>query len=230
MSLPEVPADDLDDVPAANRTRTNAKSFKMTERQAREAIAAYYASVTYMDEQVGRLLDTLDRLQLNDNTVVVFISDHGWLLGEHDCWQKMSLFEEACRVPLIIRAPDFESSAGQSSGALVELVDLYPTIVELASLTDQGPEILEGRSLIPLLQNPAADGDRAGWDRTVARTVMSRGKEIHRSARSTRFRYSRYASGEEELYDHENDPHEFDNLAGDPAYAEIKSELGDSLR
>jgi len=205
--LPEVPEGDLDDVPAPNRRGANARRFRMDERQAREALAAYYASVSYMDEQVGRLLDALDRLDRAGDTVVVFISDHGWLLGEHGCWQKSSLFEPAARVPMILRAPGFE--AGECD-ALVELVDLYPTLAELAGLADQAPEILEGRSLVPLLEKPDAD-----WPRQAAYTVTGNRQAVHASARTDDFRYSRYANGEEELYDHRHDPDEHHNLAAD---------------
>lgn len=224
VQLPEVIEGDLDDVPSPNRKKANATSYKMTPEQEVEALAAYYASVTYMDEQVGRMLDALDRLEMADNTIVIFISDHGWLLGEHGCWQKSNLFEPSCRVPLIIRAPGFESSAGKPSAGLAELVDLYPTLAELTGLTDKAPEILEGRSLVPLLSDPDAD-----WDRESSYTVMGGKKAAHRSIRTNRFRYSRYSGGEEELYDHDNDPDEITNQAANPEFAPVIEKLRASM-
>ncbi|MDF1816807.1 MAG: sulfatase [Verrucomicrobiales bacterium] len=226
ITLPEVPEGDLLDVPKPNRAKANSRSYKMTTEQATEALAAYYASVTYMDEQVGRLLDTLDRLEMAENTVVIFISDHGWLLGEHGCWQKSNLFDPACRVPLIIRAPGYESSAGKKSSKLTELIDLYPTMAELAGLADQTPSILEGQSLVPLLQDP----EKAEWQRSAAYTVMGKRKAVHRTIKTKQYRYSIYHDGEEELYDHQADPEEFTNQAGNSDYAETKKELQKLVR
>ena len=112
IELPHVPQGDLDDVPGGAKRSGNAISrrFGMDEIQKRQSIAAYYASVSFMDEQLGRLLDTLERLQLRDNTIVVFMSDHGFNLGEHTCWQKLSLWEESVRVPLIISTPGMKSA------------------------------------------------------------------------------------------------------------------------
>ncbi|MEM9282145.1 MAG: sulfatase [Verrucomicrobiota bacterium] len=215
IHLPEVPEGDLDDVPLPNRSKANATSYKMTEDQAREALRSYYASVTYMDEQVGRLLEAIDRLGMKDNTVVVFISDHGWLLGEHGSWQKSNLFDPACQVPLIIRAPGFEESAGSASKAMVELIDLYPTFADLAGLSDKAPEILQGHSLVPLLQDP----DRDDWVREAGYTIVGQLKKgVHRSIRTEQFRYSAYATDEEELYDHESDPEEHTNQVTNPEY------------
>ena len=116
----------------------------------REIIQAYYASVSFMDAQVGRLLDALERLDLADNTIVVFVSDHGYHLGHHGLWQKGDLFEGSVRTPLIIAAPE-ELQKGSGTEALVELVDLYPTLVDLAGLP--APEHLKGSSLRPILED-----------------------------------------------------------------------------
>lgn len=222
VKLPIVPEGDLLDVPPPNRIKANASSYKMTPKQGQEALMAYYASVTYMDEQVGRLMEALDRLEMEDNTVVVFISDHGWLLGEHGCWQKSNLFDPACRVPMIVRAPGFSGNAGKVVTAPTELIDLYPTLAELAGLGEKAPEILQGRSLVPLLRDP----DGRDWPREASYTVMGRGKRgVHHSIRTDRYRYSLYAAGEEELYDHHHDAREHDNQANNPEYASVLEAL-----
>jgi arylsulfatase A-like enzyme len=221
--LPEVPADDLRDVPAPARAMENSRRYGMNELQRRRAISGYYASVSFMDEQVGRLLDALERLDLRDETIIVFVSDHGYNLGEHHCWQKLSLFEESTRVPLIISAPGMKQSAGQSVKGVVELIDLYPTLADLAGLGEQAPKILQGESLRPLLENP---GSAADDSQDAAYTVTHRHGE---SLRTPRWRYNRWGQQGEELYDHQHDPREIHNLAADPEYAEVLSQLREQL-
>jgi iduronate 2-sulfatase len=211
MKLPHVPKGDLDDLPEAAKGKWNREAYGMNEQQQRQARAAYFASVEFMDEQVGRLLDTLDRLNLRRNTVVIFTSDHGFNLGEHEIWQKLNLFEESIQVPLIVSAPGFEASAGKSSEALVELIDLYPTIADLTGLAEIAPKKLDGRSLRPLLENPSRTEFR-----DAAYTVSWRAGE---SIRTDRWRYNRWGNTGEELYDHHRDPNEFTNLAGKPQHA-----------
>jgi len=213
--LPWYPEDDFEDVPKLNQNKANETQYKMNKAQAKESLAAYYASVTYMDAQVGRILDAVDRLGIADNTHIVFISDHGWLLGEHGSWQKPSLFEPACRVPLIIRSPGYEKSAGKKVTALTEFVDIYPTFAEFAGLGDAVPEAVQGRSLVPLLRDPSG----REWRSKPAYSVMGNKRAVQRSIRTERYRYSRYTTGEEELYDHDNDPEEFTNQASNPEYA-----------
>ena len=162
ITLPYVPPGDLDDVPPPAAAMRNDVRYGMSEAQQREAIAAYYAAVEFMDEQVGRLLAELDRLRLRDNTIVVFTSDHGFHLGEHGLWQKTTLFEESLRVPLLISAPGFAASAGTRCDALVEHVDLYPTLADLAGLAEQAPKNLPGRSLRPLLREPVVAAAEIG--------------------------------------------------------------------
>jgi arylsulfatase A-like enzyme len=220
--LPHVPEGDLDDVPPPAAAMENARRYGMNQRQQKQALAAYYASVSFMDQQVGRLLDALNRLDLRENTIVIFTSDHGYNLGEHHCWQKLSLFEESARVPLIVAAPGFEASAGQHSDALVELVDLYPTIADLTGLADEAPKNLHGISLRGLLQDPAQADERK-----PAYTVTHQGGE---SIRTGRWRYNRWKDSGEELYDHETDPNEFTNLAGDPQYDAELSQMRQLLR
>ena len=217
-ALPEVPEGDLDDVPQAGHKKTNRTFYGMNETQQREAKAAYFASVEFMDEQVGRLLDTVDQLGSADETVIVFTSDHGFHLGEHGIWQKLTLFEESARVPLLIRAPgeEFSKGVGKSSPALVELVDLYPTLAELAGLADAVPDAVAGRSLVPLLREP--QGKAADRHRDVAYVVTGEGG---RSIRTRDWAYHRWIeTGEEELYDLANDPDQFTNLARDADHAD----------
>jgi arylsulfatase A-like enzyme len=215
--LPYVPDGDLADVPVAAAGMENMARYGMNETQQKQALAAYYASVSYMDEQVGRLLNALDRLDLRKNTVVIFTSDHGYNLGEHHCWQKLSLFEESTHVPLIISVPGFEASAGKHSGALVELIDLYPTIADLAGLAEQAPKILHGKSLRGFLHNPAEVGSRK-----AAYTVTYNNGE---SIRTNRWRYNRWGDTGEELYDHQTDPQEFTNLATVASQSDILEEM-----
>ncbi len=187
--------------------------------QQREIIRAYYATVSFMDAQVGRLLDALDELGLADNTIVVFWSDHGYLLGEHGQWQKQSLFEESARVPLIIAGPGV--AKGQPSERVVELLDLYPTLTELAGLP--GHPAVSGRSLLPLLRQPALPWPYAAFSQ------VDRGSSI----RTEVWRYSEWGrDGEKgtELYDHRVDPLEQHNLAQDPRRADLIAELSRELR
>ena len=206
IPLPHVPEGDLDDLPEPAAAMANEGRYWMTKKQQKQSIAAYYASVTYMDQQVGRLLDALDRLGQRENTIVIFTSDHGYNLGEHTMWQKLSLFEESARVPLLISAPGFEKAAGKKAQGLVELVDLYPTLLDLTGLKDKAPANLDGISLRPLLDNP----DSKGKKKLVYTVTRSSGESI----RTDRYRYNRWGNEGEELYDHQADPKEFTNLVG----------------
>jgi uncharacterized sulfatase len=220
VALARNPDDDLDDIPAPAK---NLRPFLwnhmgMNEAQQREALRGYYASVSFMDEQVGRTLDTLERLGIADNTVVAFFGDHGWSLGEHTHWQKMGLMEEAVRAPLIVSAPG-RKGAGRKSRALVEFVDIYPTLAELGGI--EAPETLEGLSLAPLLDEP----DRP-WKRAAFSQVEWEDRIYGRTVRSDRYRYTAWEGdgGGEELYDHEGDPGEFRNLAEEAEFAEALEE------
>ncbi len=221
IALPGVPPGDLDDVPEPAAAMRNELRYGMSEAQQREAIAAYYATVEFMDEQVGRLLAELDRLGIRDRTAVIFTSDHGFHLGEHGLWQKTTLFEESLRVPLLVSAPGFRASAGRSCDALVELVDLYPTIADLAGVRTPVPAKVMGRSLKPLLENPAA----AFRDHAYSVTGNS-----GRSIRDARWRYNRWGAAGEELYDLEADPRQFTNLAGQPAAGAVLDRMRAQLR
>jgi iduronate 2-sulfatase len=193
--------------------------FGVTPEQARECKRAYYAAISFVDAQIGKLIDAVDRLGLTDNTVIVFWSDHGYHLGEHGLWFKQSCFEEASRVPLIFCVPN--GLKGKSAKGLVELVDLYPTLADLTGLTP--PSNLEGRSLEPLLKDPDAK-----WD-YPAYTQVSRGPG--HSVRTDRWRFTQWANGNRgtELYDHQSDPHELHNLANDAKYADVVTQMKNLL-
>jgi iduronate 2-sulfatase len=215
IRLTKNPAGDLDDIPAivARTLGATAGNMKMNEDQQMEALRGYYAAISFMDDQLGRVLKTLERLGLRENTVVVFMGDHGWHLGEHSFWQKRSLMEESAKVPLLISAPGMKGR-GQVSRSLVELVDVYPTLADLCGLTPPGN--LEGKSLRPVLANPK----RA--HRSEARTQLNAGTTEGRAVRTADFRYIRWKTPTEtaeELYDHRKDPREFTNVAGDGRYA-----------
>ncbi|MGH7130051.1 MAG: sulfatase-like hydrolase/transferase, partial [Planctomycetaceae bacterium] len=193
--------------------------------QAREMIRAYWASLSFTDDNVGRVIAELDRLNLRDKTIIVFWGDHGYHLGEKGKWSKHgSLYEIGTRVPLIIIAPDAAGNE-QVSSRIVEAVDLYPTLVELCGLTP--PEGLEGHSLVPLLNDPQAEWNHPAY------TVHGSSEKLRGIAvRTQRYRYARYGDGpgEEMLIDIEADPHELRNLAADPKFQKVRDEHARLLR
>ena len=218
LRLPYAPKNDREDVPtAAFAHNCPIPHYGLDEITCLKAMQAYYACVSFIDAQIGRMLDALDRLELTDSTIVVFWSDHGYHLGEHNgIWQKRTLFEQGAKAPLIIRNPKAEGK-GQPCRRIVEFVDIYPTLTELAGLPT--PKQVEGRSLKRLLDNPLTQ-----WNGTaitqVLRPADNRLKEpvMGRSIRTERWRYSDWGEGKygEELYDHFADPMEFNNLALNP--------------
>ncbi len=234
MRLPWAPNDDRDDIPvAAFAHNCPIPHYNLPEPILLQATQAYYACVSFVDAQVGRLLDALERLDLADKTIVVFWSDHGYHLGEHDgIWQKRTLFEQCARTPLIIRVPGI-SGNGQSSPRIVEFVDIYPTLTSLAAIA--APAGLAGRDLSPLLADPIAD-----WDGLAVTQVLR--PADHRletpvmgcSIRTDRWRYTEWAEGDAgvELYDHQTDPLEFHNLAikPDAAARDVMNRLRPKLR
>ncbi len=194
----------------------------VTPEHAREAIAAYYACISFMDEKLGEVLNALDELQLRDNTVIVLWGDHGWHLGEKGMWAKGTLFDVSARAPLMIVDPR-RTTAGKSCPRTVEFVDIYPTLTQLCGLPR--PPGLEGTSLVPLLDDPAA-----AWDRP-AYTIVAREDWLARSVRTERWCYTEWDEGRRgaELYDLRNDPREQHNLVNDPKQAATAAELSQLL-
>jgi len=210
MKIPPLIEGDLNDIPQAGRG-SDGKGLNDMEESRRRMWQAYYASVTFMDEQVGRVLDELERLGLRESTAIVFTTDHGYHLGEHGFWQKGNLHEEVVRVPLIFSVPGMKPGR---SASLVELVDFYPTCTHILGLPI--PESLQGRSLMPILENPSA---------TVRDTALS----IHNRGtagglRAARWHYMNYGKKGEELYDMIKDPHQYKNVVDDPACAAMLKE------
>jgi arylsulfatase A-like enzyme len=197
---------------------------------ARQLKHGYYAAISYMDAQVGRLLDELDRLGLRQNTIVVLWGDHGWKLGEHDAWCKHSNCENDANAPLVLSVPGM-TSAGQHTQALVEFVDIYPTLADVAGLPL--PAHLEGTSFKPLLDDP-----RRPW-KTAAFSQYPRSQQgglMGYSMRTDRYRFTQWVSRNDyskveaiELYDHTCDPQENQNIANRPENAALIKELAAQL-
>jgi choline-sulfatase len=223
MVAPEVPKGDLEDVPKIIRNYKSIDRYGVTPELHKGLLEAYYASISYMDEQVGRVLKALDELGLRENTIVIFSSDHGYLLGHHHKFQKQHLFEESTRVPFILSVPWMTKSHGHASNKITELVDLYPTLAELARLTP--PANLQGQSLLPLLKNPTTKE----WSKDLAFSISRSGGE---SIRTSKWRFTHWGFGAkgEELYDLKNDPNEFTNLARDPNYSGRLNQLKARLK
>jgi arylsulfatase A-like enzyme len=189
----------------------------IANNQWRTAVQAYLATISFVDAQVGPVLDALDQSEHADNTIVVLWGDHGWHLGEKEHWRKHALWDVSTRTPLIISAPQ-GVARGQLCQRPVSLLDLYPTLIDLCGL--QKREGLDGKSLLPLLKNPQGE-----WPHPA---VMTFGFKNH-AIRSERWRYIQYHDGTEELYDHHQDPHEWTNLAADLQYKEVIRQLQASL-
>jgi iduronate 2-sulfatase len=219
MILPEISAETPKHYPELALTSTRPwPYFGIKPDQALECKLAYYAAISFVDAQIGRLLDALESLGLANNTIVVFWSDHGYHLGEHGLWFKQSCFEESAKCPLIISVP-WMIKAGKVCRRTVELVDIYPTLAELTGLTP--PPKLDGFSLFPLLKNPSGKWNHPAF------TQVQRGNTPGHSVRTETWRYTEWGFGEmgNELYNEVDDPHEINNLAGDPEYAEIVKEM-----
>ena len=218
IEYPAFPEDDFDDIPPQ---AINSK-MEFSEHAIRDLRRGYYGSITHMDEQFGRLIAELDRLELRDNTIVVFVSDHGYMIGEHSMHKKSKLWEEAIHVPLMISVPGWEG--GTRCDEFVELVDLYPTIAELAGLpADPGAQ---GLTLTGLMKDPSSKRE----EKSDAYIQVSKGHGL----RTGKWAFMWYPKSKKDkeafmLYDMEKDPKQFNNLAMNPEYAALMGELKERL-
>lgn len=220
MVLPEKVKNDWDDIPVRGINYVTSINGQMSLAQQQKAIAAYYASVAYMDAQVGKVLNTLKEEGLEDNTIVVFTSDHGYHLDEHDFWMKVSLHEESVKVPLIIKVPGKQT---QICHSFVELIDLYPTLAELADL--ETSKFIQGESLKRTFDNPSYSV------RNMAFAVSQQGESFFlRDAKFAFIQYNEDASEGTELYDMLNDPKQYHNLANEPKYSNIVKQFQKELK
>ena len=213
VRLPEVKLDDWLDLPEAARKLMSNKTppphdWFVKNGKWKPAVQAYLSCVSFMDAQVGRVLNALEKSAYAKNTIVVLISDHGFHLGEKQRWAKQSLWETSTHVPMIFSVPG--GLRGKRCSRPVELIQVFPTLVELCEIKKR--EGLEGVSIKALLDDPSA-----AWSRPALTTY----KRNNHAVRSERWRYIRYSDGSEELYDHSKDPNEWTNLAGAPGNAEV---------
>jgi len=218
--VPDVPEDEFNDIPLMGKSiafgRTPLGGWYDINRKKEilpELVHAYLACVSFVDDQIGKVLTALENSPNADNTIIVLWSDHGQHLGEKRHFRKQALWEESTRVPLFFKLPGTQH-AGETCDKAVSLLDIYPTLMDLCGLPKN--EKLEGNSLVPLLENPEMP-----WDKPVLSTWYYKNHAI----RSNNWRYIHYRDGGEELYDHRNDPGEHHNLAGDPAYADVVARL-----
>jgi iduronate 2-sulfatase len=216
IELPHQHPDDLADIPAAALTR---RAPNMSDEQRKKAIASYYACVSMVDANLGKLMEAMDRNKLWHNTIVIFTADHGWHLGEHESlWGKVTLFEESAKVPLIIVAPGMSKG---TSPRTVEMLDFYPTLCELAGVAPTQSKI-DGTSIVPQLRDPQAPREKPAF------SIVRHGKTFGRAVYTEQFRYTEWGDNADkgvELYDHVGDPKEYTNVAKDPGHAETIKEL-----
>ncbi|MGH9630083.1 MAG: sulfatase [Bryobacteraceae bacterium] len=216
VRLPETQENDLDDVPPGGQKMA---AFRRAEHERivregkwREAVRAYLASISFADALVGRVYSALEKSAYGRETIVVFLSDNGWHLGEKQHWHKSTLWQRSTHIPLIISGPGVKSE-GRHRRQPVSLLDLYPTLVDMCGLPKRRE--LEGESLAPLLANPSAK----------RKPAVSTYLPGNHAVRTERWRYIRYKDGGEELYDCVADPNEFHNLANQPEHASLKKEF-----
>jgi arylsulfatase A-like enzyme len=217
LQLPPVKEDDRADLPKfADYLHWSLPEPRLAwlkqEHQWKNLVRSYLACISYMDAQLGRVLDQLEAQKLTENTIIVLWSDHGWHLGEKGITGKNTLWERSTRVPLIWSGPGI--TPGSKCNEPVELLDIYPTLLELARLPYR--PALEGITLVPQLQHAATP--------RLKPAVTTHGPGNH-AVRTTNWRYIRYADGSEELYDETSDPNEWRNLAADQKYADVKTDL-----
>jgi arylsulfatase A-like enzyme len=208
---------DWDDIPKAGINYKTSVNLNLNERQEKKAVAAYYASVAFLDAQVAKVLKTLEDEGLDKNTIVIFTSDHGFHLCEHNFWMKVSLMEESVRVPLIIRVPGMKPGVCHS---FVELVDLYPTVAELCGL--EVPPHLQGKSIAKTLADPSHKVRDAVFS-------VNGNSMLLRDEDWAYIRHGRNGELGRQLYDMAKDPGQFTNLAGDPRFAEVLDKMDKRL-
>lgn len=221
IHVPKMPDGYLDTLPAlAQNSLTKKKEHaNISTELAQQAMQAYYASISFADAQLGRVLAGLEESGAAKNTIVVFTSDHGYHMGEHGHWLKTTLFENATHVPLIVAAPGMENQ-GQSTSALVEMVDIYPTLAELCATT--APNCLSGVSLVPVMKNPSV----------ATRSSAFSQLQDNYSIRTADYRYTEWGengSGGNELYIQKSDSAEMKNVAGNPEHGKIVQRLSRQL-
>jgi arylsulfatase A-like enzyme len=216
IELPPHTTNDLADVPAGGLKFAKPAGDHARVIQSgrwKEAVQAYLAAISYLDAQVGRVLDAYEKSPHRANTIICFWGDHGWHLGEKEHWRKFALWEESTRTPFIWVVPGV-TKAGGVSERTVDFMSIYPTLCDLAGIPL--PSHVEGKNIRGLLANPSAE-----W-KEPALTTYHQGNH---ALRTERWRYIRYADGGEELYDHSNDPYEWKNLASRPEHAALKKDL-----
>jgi arylsulfatase A-like enzyme len=216
IQLPPTKEGDLSDIPPIGRKMakpTGDHAAVLASGRWKEAVQAYLATITYLDGQIGRVLDAYDKSPHKDNTIIILWGDHGWHLGEKEHWRKFALWEEATRAPFIWVVPGVTKPGGISKSP-VDFMSVYPTLCELTALPK--PAWLEGDNIKPLLSDPAAAWTGVG--------ITTFGTNNH-AIRTDRWRYIRYADGTEELYDHSNDEYEWTNLAANPEHTALKASL-----
>ncbi|GMU22432.1 MAG: iduronate-2-sulfatase [Phycisphaerae bacterium] len=216
IQLPKVTENDLEDLPPEGQKmalRLGDHAAIIKSGTWKEAVQAYLAACSFADAMIGRVVEALDSSPARENTIVVLWGDHGWHLGEKEHWRKFALWEEATRAPFIWRAPGL-TPKGAVSERTVDFMAIYPTLMDLCGLPT--PKHVEGASIRPLLRDP-----RAEWT-TPALTTH---EYMNHAVRSQHWRYIRYREGGEELYDHEKDPYEWKNLAGEPPMEKVKADL-----
>lgn len=196
---------------------------KFTDQDKREFLRSYYACSSFMDAQVGKLLEALEKSKQMENTLIVFFGDHGYHLGEHNWWNKVTLFEQGTNAPFIVAGPG-TGTTGVKSEAMFEFIDIYPTLAELLHLKDV-PEYLEGKSFADVIKDPSQSF------RNEVYAIIHRGNLLGKSIKNREWRYIEWAGGERgrELYDQRNDPMEYSNLAENPEYAVVVSTMSELL-
>ena len=215
VELPEVPADDMDDIPdiAQRNSSTTFVELMKEKGEWKNAVQGYLASMTFADQCVGHVMKALENSAYAENTIVVFWTDHGWQLGHKNRWEKFELWHQSTNSPLVIRYPGMKNN-GEVCREAVSFLDLYPTILELAGLPTR--EILQGESLVPWLEDPSKPKETPA--------VITNSVTNH-SVVWKQWNYIHYRDGSEELYNHDTDPREYQNLAGMAEHRELMDRL-----